>query len=217
MADPIRVLIADDHTIVRAGVRLLLDTEPDIQVVGEALNGQEAVDLAEKLRPNVTLMDIAMPGMDGLQATRHIKARFPDIHILVLTMHRSDEYLFEMLKAGASGYVIKGAETDELIHAVRVVAQGQVFLYPTIAGKLVNEYLNLSVQRNETGPALSPREKEIVALLAEGFSNKEIADKLVVSLSTVYTHRSKLMTKLGLTSRYELIQYARQKGILRDS
>ncbi len=217
MADPIRVLIADDHTIVRAGVRMLLDTEPDIQVIGEALNGQEAVDLAEKLRPNVTLMDIAMPGVDGLQATRQIKARFPDIHILVLTMHRSDEYLFEMLKAGASGYVIKGAETDELIHAVRVVAQGQVFLYPTIASKLVNEYLSLAVQRNETGPALSPREKEIVALLAEGYSNKEIADQLVVSLSTVYTHRSKLMTKLGLTSRHELIQYARQKGILRDS
>jgi two-component system, NarL family, response regulator NreC len=216
VTDIIRVLIADDHTIVRAGVRLLLDIESDIEVVGEAVEGREAVALTEKYLPDVVLMDIAMPVMDGLEATRQIKARCPGTNVLVLTMHRSDEYLFEMLKAGASGYVIKGAETDELIHAVRVIAQGGVFLYPTIASKLVQEYLHLAGAGDEATPALSPREAEIMKLLAEGHSNKEIAEKLVISLSTVYTHRSKLMDKLGLTSRHDLIQYARRKGIIRD-
>ena len=216
MTDIIRVLIADDHTIVRAGIRLLLDIESDIEVVGEAVEGREAVVLTEKYFPDVVLMDIAMPVMDGLEATRQIKARCPNTNVLVLTMHRSDDYLFEMLKAGASGYVIKGAETDELIHAVRVVAQGGVFLYPTIASKLVQEYLHLTGAGNEATAALSPREAEIMKLLAKGHSNKEIAEKLVISLSTVYTHRSKLMDKLGLTSQYDLIQYVRRKGIIRD-
>lgn len=215
MTKPIRLLLADDHTIFRAGVRMLLDLEPDIEVVGEALEGSQAVDLTEKLRPDVVLMDIAMPLMDGLEATRHIKAECPNTHVLVLTMHRSDEYLFEMLKAGASGYVIKGAETEELINAIRVVAMGQVFLYPSIAGKLVREYLDLSGAGDDPRPSLTPREKEIMLLLAEGYGNKEIAEKLVISTSTVYTHRSKLMEKLGLTSRHELIQYARRKGLAR--
>ncbi len=216
MSNPIRVLIADDHTIVRAGIRLLLDVEPDIEVVGEAVNGLEAVTLAEQFCPDVVLMDIAMPVMDGMEATRQIKAHCPKSNVLVLTMHRSDDYLFEMLKADASGYVIKGAETEELIHAVRVVAQGEVFLYPAVAGKLVQEYLHLTGVNNEATSALSPRESEIMKLLAEGYSNKEIAEKLVISLSTVYTHRSKLMDKLGLSSRHDLIQYARRKGIIRD-
>ncbi|MFZ0547534.1 MAG: response regulator transcription factor [Candidatus Promineifilaceae bacterium] len=215
MTKPIRLLLADDHTIFRAGIRMLLDLEPDIEVIGEAVEGSQAVDLTEKLMPDVVLMDIAMPRMDGLEATRHIKAECPDTQVLVLTMHRSDEYLFETLKAGASGYVIKGAETDELISAIRVVARGQVFLYPSIAGKLVREYLELSGIGNDPTSALTPREKEIMLLLAEGYGNKEIAEKLVISTSTVYTHHAKLMEKLGLTSRHELIQYARDKGLLR--
>lgn len=215
MTEPIRLLLADDHTIFRAGVRMLLDLEPDIEVVGEALEGSQAVDLTAKLMPDVVLMDIAMPRMDGLEATRHIKSEYPNTHVLVLTMHRSDEYLFEMLRAGASGYVIKGAETSELINAIRVVARGQVFLYPSVAGKLVREYLELSGVGNDPTSSLTPREKEIMILLAEGYGNKEIADKLVISTSTVYTHRAKLMEKLGLTSRHELIQHARNKGLLR--
>ena len=217
MADKIRVLIADDHTIVRSGVRLLLQGEPDIEVVGEALDGDEAVALAESLRPDMVLMDIAMPGTSGLDATRRIKARFPEMRVLVLTMHRSDEYFFEMLKAGASGYVLKGAEISELISAVRTVAQGEVFLYPTMAKQLLQDYLSRVKEPESSGPpALTPREKEILHLLAEGYSNKEIAERLVLSPSTIHSHRTNLMRKLNLSSRYELIQYARQRGLLSE-
>jgi two-component system response regulator NreC len=217
MPEPIRVLIADDHTIVRSGVRLLLDSEPDFQVVGEALDGSEAIRQAEVLHPDVVLMDIAMPGMDGMEATRQIKSRWPEINVLVLTMHRTDEYFFEMLKAGASGYVLKGAHPSELIQAVRVAGRGEVYLYPTMAGHLVREYLDRDKNTPETLPGISPREKEILNLLAEGYSSKEIAEKLVISQSTVHTHRSNLMVKLGLSSRRELIQYAREHGLIHDS
>lgn len=213
----IKVLIADDHTIVRSGVRLLLDAEPDIDVVGEALDGVEAVELVESLRPDVVLMDITMPGMDGMEATRHIKAEWPEVNVLVLTMHRRDEYFFEVLKAGASGYVLKGAETNELIHAVRIVGRGEVFLYPTMTRKLVQDYLERVTGSGEPNDVLTPREQQILKLLAEGYSNKEIAEHLVISPSTVYSHRSSLMDKLDLTSRHELIKYARRHGLLHDS
>lgn len=217
MPPKIKVLIADDHTIVRSGVRLLLDAEPDMEVVGEALDGAAAVDLVAELHPDVVLMDIAMPGVDGMEATRHIKAEWPEVNVLVLTMHRRDEYFFEMLKAGASGYVLKGAETNELIHAIRVVARGEVFLYPTMTRKLVRDYLERESESSASASVLSPREQQILKLLAEGYSSKEIAGQLVISPSTVYTHRSKLMDKLGLTSRHELIQYARRQGLIRDN
>lgn len=216
MSNRIRVLIADDHIIVRSGLRLLLEAEPDIDVVGEALEGGEALNLVEKQLPDVVLMDIAMPGMDGLEATRRIKDRWPQVQVLVLTMHRSDEYFFEMLKAGASGYILKGAETSDLIHAVRVVGRGEVFLYPTMAQKLVNDYVNFTRWAEGDGSSLSPREKDMLRLLSEGCSTKEIAEKLVISPSTVHSHRSNLMTKLGLSNRRELIQYARQRGLIPD-
>ncbi len=216
MAVQISVLIADDHTIVRSGVRLLLEAESDIRVVAEALNGREALELAESLQPDVVLMDITMPEMDGLEATKEIKSRFPQINVLVLTMHRSDEYFFEMLKAGASGYILKGAKTSELINAVRIVQGGEIFLYPSMTQKLVQGYLQLAEWDNEGEPSLSPREKEILRLLAEGYSNKEIAEKLVISPSTVHSHRSKIMAKLGLGNRRELIQYARKRGLIQN-
>jgi two-component system response regulator NreC len=211
------VLIADDHTIVRSGVRLLLEAEPDIEVVGEAGDGSEALALTESQQPDVVLIDVAMPGMDGMEATRQIKARWPHINVLVLTMHRSDEYFFEMLKAGACGYVLKGAETSELISAVRFVSRGEVFLHATMARRLVQDYLNRVEGTAESNMFLSPREKEILRLLAEGYSSNEIAHKLVVSPSTVHTHRSNIMAKLGLSSRHELIQYARQRGLIQNS
>jgi len=216
MSDRIRVLIADDHIIVRSGLRLLLEAEPDIDVVGEALEGGEALNLVEKHLPDMVLMDIAMPGMDGLEATRRIKTRWPQIQVLVLTMHRSDEYFFEMLKAGASGYILKGAETSDLIHAVRVVGRGEVFLYPAMAQKLVRDYVNFMQWGEETGSSLSSREKDILRLLNEGYSTKEIAEKLVISTSTVHSHQSNLMTKLGLSNRRELVQYARKRGLIQD-
>jgi len=213
VADPIRVLIADDHIIVRSGLRLLLDAEPDMSVVGEALDGREAIALADNLRPDVVLMDITMPGVDGLTATRQVKNNHPEIKILALTMHRSDEYFFEMLKAGAAGYILKGAETDELIHAIRIVAKGEVFLYPSMTSKLVSDYLR-RVELEEDFSTLSQREKEIVGLIVEGYSSNEIAERLVISPSTVHSHRSNIMKKLELSNRHELIQYARKNGLI---
>jgi len=217
MSDRIRILIADDHTIVRSGVRLLLEAETDFEVIGEALDGHEAVSQADALQPDLILMDIAMPELDGLEATKLIKAKWPDINILVLTMHRTDDYFFEMLKAGASGYVLKGAQTDELINAIRVVHEGEIFLYPTMTSKLVEDFLAREEHKNRPDLTLSPREIEILRLLAEGYTNKEIAAELVVSPSTVHSHRSNLMVKLGLSKRHELVQFAHQTGLLRFS
>jgi two-component system response regulator NreC len=216
VTDMIRVLIADDHTIVRSGVRLLLESEADIAVVAEAVDGDQALSLVEELLPDVVLMDIAMPGTDGLQATRQIKERWPDINVLVLTMHRQEEYFFELLKAGASGYLLKGAETNDLIQAVRVVSQGEVFLYPSMAQRLVKDYLDRVTGEPSRGSVLSPREQEILSLLAEGYDTNAIAEKLVISPSTVHTHRSNIMQKLELSTRHELVQYARQHGLIQD-
>ena len=214
MSKLIRVIIADDHTIVRSGLRLLLETEPDIKVVSEAFNGQEAIEKAERFQPDVILMDITMPDLDGLEATLTIKKRWPKIQVIALTMHRSDEYFFEMLKSGASGYLLKGAETGELLDAVRTVAGGEVYLYPSMARKLVQGYLQQNKIEETPITLLSTREREILQLLIEGYSNNEIADKLVLSASTIHTHRGNIMKKLNLSSRHELIQYARQNGLI---
>jgi two-component system, NarL family, response regulator NreC len=216
MNDSIRVLIADDHTIVRSGVRLLLEAEPDLEVVGEAVDGNQALQLAGELRPDVVLMDIAMPVMDGLEATRRLKHMFPQIQVLILTMHRSDEYFFEILRAGASGYLLKGADTSDLIKAVRVVSQGEAFLYPSMAQKLIKDFLSREPGTTEAERKLTPREHEILCLKAEGYSNKEVAQRLVISPSTVNTHLTNLMDKLQLTNHREIIQYARQHGLLKD-
>jgi two-component system response regulator NreC len=217
MTDKIRILIADDHTIVRAGVRLLLAAEPNIDVVGEASDGLQALSMVAELQPDLVLMDIAMPGMDGLEATRKIKGQWPSIKVLVLTMHRTDEYFFEMLKAGVSGYMLKGAETSELIDAVRVASRGEIYLYPAMARRLVQDYLTRDEADTLASSTLTQREKDILRLLAEGYTNKEIADKFVISPSTVHTHRSNIMSKLELNTRHELVRYARQKGIITKS
>ena len=216
MIDQINVLIVDDHPIVRSGLRSLLTAESDIEVVGEATDGKEGMEQTETLRPHVILMDISMPNLDGLNATRQIKRRFPEVQILALSMHRSDEYFFEMLRAGASGYILKSARTSDLLEAIRVVSRGEVFLYPEMAQKLVRGYLKLADWENDTQTILSPREKEILFLMAEGYSYKNIAEKLVISPSTVYSHRSNLMSKLGLNNRHELIEYARKREFTKD-
>jgi len=209
VTDQIHVLIVDDHPIVRSGLRSLLTAESDFKVVGEATDGKKGIEKAKTLRPDVILMDISMPNLNGLDATRQIKSKYPEIQILALSIHRSDKYFFEMLRAGASGYILKTAKTRDLLEAIRVVNKGQVFLYPEIARKLVRGYLNLSAWENDT--ILSPREKEILSLMAEGYSNKDIAEKLVISPSTVNSHRRNLMRKLGLNNRHELIEYVRKR------
>ncbi len=209
MTDQIHVLIVDDHPIIRSGLRSLLTAESDFKVVGEATDGKMGIEKAKTLRPDVILMDISMPNINGLDATRQIKSKYPEIQILALSIHRSDKYFFEMLRAGASGYILKTARIRDLLEAIRVVNKGQVFLYPEIAVKLVRGYLNLSEWENET--ILSPREKEILSLMAEGYSNKDIAEKLVISPSTVNSHRRNLMSKLGLNNRHELIEYVRKR------
>jgi len=216
VTDKIRILIVDDHPIVRSGLRALLMAESDIEVVDEAMDGKEGIEKTETFHPNVVLMDVSMPNVDGLNATRKIKAKYPDIQVLVLSMHRTDEYFFEMLRAGASGYILKTAKTSDLLEAIRTVYRGEVFLYPAMAQKLVQGYLKLADWENETRAILSPREKEILFLIAEGYSFKKIAEKLVISPSTVYSHRSNLMSKLGLNSRQELIEYGRRREFTQD-
>lgn len=216
MDNKIRVLIADDHNIFRSGVRQLLESKADIIIVGEAKDGNEVLRLAEVHQPDVILMDIAMPGMDGMEATRNLKSRWPDTAILVLTMHQHDEYLFEMLKAGASGYILKGDGISDLLNAIKIVHQGKVYLNPDMAQRLVQDFLNRTGAVEDSKPMLTQREKEILGFLAEGYSNSEIGQKLVISPSTVHSHRSNIMKKLNLSTRHELIQYAREQGLLRD-
>ncbi len=212
----IRVLIVDDHVIVREGLHALLEAQPDIEVVGEATDGEEAVNKTREVQPDIVLMDITMPGMNGLEATRHIRQHSPDVKILVLTMHEGDEYFFKMLDAGASGYFIKGGSSSELITALRVVWSGDVFLYPTMAKKLLSDYLQRvrTGQDKESYDGLTNREREILKLIAEGHTNQKIADLLVIGLATVQTHRAHIMAKLGLRSPTELIKYAIRRGFI---
>ena len=213
----IRIIIADDHTIFRSGLKLLLSSSTDFEVVGEAENGAQAVELTSELEPDIALIDIGMPELNGIEATRQIKERHPNTNVLILTMHRSDEYFFKALDAGASGYVLKGAETSELINALRAVARDEVFLYPTVARRLVEKYFEKLPGEASGLSKLTPREQEILQLLAEGYSNQEIADKLVISPSTVHTHRTNLMEKLNLSKRFELVRYARKHGFIHDT
>ncbi len=212
----IRVFLADDHLILREGIRSLLEKVPDIEIIGEADNGIEAVAKVAQLMPDVVLMDITMAGLNGLEATRQIKQEHPQVKVLILTMHETDQYLSEMLEAGASGYVVKTTTSRELISAIRTVYQGDVHLYPSIARMLVEDYLQ-KVQlgeEKESYNGLTPREREILIYIAGDKQNKEIADLLGISVRTVQSHRTNLMDKLGAHDRTELVKYAIRKGII---
>lgn len=213
----IRLLLVDDHAVVRSGLRMLLAGEADVEIVGEAGSGSEAVSAAGSARPNVILMDIGLPDMTGIEAARVIKSKFPNIFIVALTIHEDEEYFFKMLEAGASGYVPKRAAPDELLTAIRAASQGEVYLYPSLAKLLVKDYLSQD-REQENKPALdglTGREQEVLSLLAEGASNGEIASSLVISPKTVERHRENIMRKLNLHSRAELVRYAIRKGIIK--
>lgn len=212
----ITVLLADDHRILREGVRSLLEKAQDIEVIGEASEGGEAVAKAQALSPDIVLMDITMPGMNGLEATRQIKALRPNTRVLILSMHESNQYISQFLRSGASGYVLKDTAASELVGAIRAVFQGDAFLYPSIARKLLEEYL-LKVQSGEEAESydgLTGREREILRMIAEGKSNKDIADVLSLSIRTVQAHRANLMAKLHMHDRTELVRYAIRKGLI---
>ena len=219
MAARIRVVLADDQALVRAGFRSLLDAEDDIEVVGEASSGDEAVGLASELTPDVVLMDIRMPGMDGLAATRAIAEdeRLADVRIVVLTTFGLDEYVFEAIRSGASGFLVKDTEPDELVQAVRVVAGGDALLSPSVTRQLLAEFASRAKEPiRATGlEELTDREREIVALVGEGLSNQEIAERLFVSPATAKTHVSRAMGKLGARDRAQLVVIAYESGLVR--
>jgi two-component system response regulator NreC len=213
---PIRVFLCDDHAMLRAGLRALLTTEPGIQVVGEAGDGAAGVEQVVALRPDVALLDITMPELDGLEATRRLHGQAPEVRVLILTMHDDPEYLFQALEAGASGYVLKRAAEADLVEAIRTVVTDRAFLAPAAQRKLVADYLERRARGELLLPVekLTPREEEVLALLAQGHTNQEIADRLVISIKTVETHRAHILDKLGLRKRAELVRYARTHGLL---
>lgn len=214
---PIRVLICDDHAIVRAGLSMLINAQEDMQVVGMAAEGKEAFEKTLELKPDVVLMDLSMPpGENGLSATTRIKEADPDRNILVLTMHDDEEYLFRVLQAGASGYILKSAPDLDLINAIRTVQKGSAYLYPSATKALIQEFLQMVQQGEEKAKyeILTEREREVLVLVAKGFSNKDIAEQLVVSVKTVETHKAKIMEKLHLKTRPDLVRYAMKKGLL---
>ena len=209
--DTIKVLLVDDHTILRQGIRALLAREPDIDVVGEASDGLEALDQVPRLKPHVVIMDLVMPRMNGLEATRQIRELYPDVRILILSMYDDDEYVREIIQAGAAGYVLKRVATEDLVKAVHEVHKGSSFLYPPIAAKLI-EYVR-SVQGGDDVESLTPREREVLKLIAEGNTNQGIAKILGLSRKTVESHRANIMRKLELHDVTDLVKYAIRKGL----
>lgn len=210
----LRILLADDHEVVREGVRSLIAAQPDFEVVGEAGDGETACRLAEQLRPDLVVMDVSMPGMTGDRATMLLKTTCPGTKVLALTVHEDREHLRRLLKAGASGYVLKLATGEELIRAIRVVASGGVYIDPAVAGKVVDD---LFQERGEADPveeSLTPRETEVLLRVAQGHSNKEIAAQLDISVKTVETHKLRSMDKLGLRGRADVVQFALRRGWL---
>jgi two-component system response regulator NreC len=214
--DAIRVLLAEDHSVVRTGLRLIIGNEEDMTVVGEAEDGLQAIQKAHELRPDVVVMDMTMPGLGGLEAARQMKRDLPDTRVLFLTIHDSEEYFFQAVQAGADGYVTKSSPAWEVLNAIRTVHQGDCYLNPGVAKMLMGEYLERVKQGGKRDPydALSDREREILHLIATGHSNREIAGLLNISEHTVHNHRARLMEKLGVHDRLELLKYAIRRGII---
>ncbi|MFA5875015.1 MAG: response regulator transcription factor [Anaerolineales bacterium] len=213
----IRLLLVDDHQVVRSGLRMLLASESDVEIVGEAGTAREALEAVRQLKPTVVLMDIGLPDLSGIEATREIKRTSPEVAVVALTIHEDEEYFFKMLEVGAGGYVPKRAAPEELLTAIRAAAAGEVYLYPSMAKLLVKDYLSQdrSTDAASSLDGLTDREQEVLRYLAEGADNEEIAGALVISIKTVARHRENIMHKLGLHSRAELVRYAIRKGIIK--
>lgn len=211
----IEVLIVDDHAVLRAGLRTLLNLQPDIEVVGEASEGADALEKVKRFQPDVVLMDISLPDMEGLEVTADLKKKHPNVQVIILTMHEDQHYLYQALKAGASGYVVKRAADTELIEAIRAAYRGDAFLHPSMAKVVVKDYLERSSKEQEEKKELSDREEEVLRLIAEGQTYKEMAIFLKVSTKTIETYRERIKVKLGLATRAELVRYALDKGLLR--
>jgi DNA-binding NarL/FixJ family response regulator len=210
-----RLLLADDHVMVRAGLRLVLDAEPDLEVVAEASDGVEAIEIARRLEIDLAVLDVSMPRSTGLQATRELLALQPELRVLMLSMHESEQYLFEALKAGASGYVLKTAADRDLVEACRAALRGEPFLYPSAIAALVRDFLE-HARSSDVTPAdpLTPRELQVLKLVAEAHTNDQIAELLTISRKTVERHRENLMGKLGMRDRVELTRYAIRRGLV---
>ncbi len=216
MSDVIKVLLVDDHAMFRAGIKALLEAQGRVKVVGEASTGDEAVDKVRELKPHVVVMDLSMPGSNGLEATRRIAALELDTKVLVLTVHAEEEYLVPVVEAGASGYLTKTSADTDLMEAIKVVARGQVFLPPKATTLLLQRYKAAESEDSAGLHDLSTREQEVLALTAEGFSSREIGKKLFISPKTVDTYRSRIMDKLGLSHRSELVRFALRVGLLKE-
>ena len=209
-----RILIADDHAIVRSGLRRVLDANPDLEVVAEAEDGAEAVDKALAEDVHLAILDISMPRMTGIQAATELQKRKPELKTLILSMYDSEQFLFEALKAGASGYVLKSGADDEIVDAVRAAMRGDSYLYPSAVTKLVSDYVERGGRGEEQFDVLTPRELEVLKLIAEANTSKEIADKLFISIKTVDRHRQNILEKLGMRDRVELTRYAIRRGLI---
>ena len=218
MTQEIRLVLADDHAVVRSGTRELLEQQPDLKIIGEASDGSEAVRLAGELQPDVMVMDVRMPAMSGVEATRQIKASYPKVKVLVLTAHDDDEYVFALLQAGANGYLLKTAEIEELVRAIRTVAAGKSALAPEVTGKVVAQFTSgkslpeVLTETQENYDGLTDRELDILRLVGQGLSNKQIGKKLFISDRTVQAHLSNIFSKLNVSSRTEAVMHAVRKG-----
>jgi DNA-binding NarL/FixJ family response regulator len=210
-----RILLADDHTVVRRGLRLVLEAEPDLEVVAEAADGAEAVQRAGSGDVDLAVLDVAMPRMTGLQATREIRRRAPEVRVLILSMHDNEQYLYEALRAGASGYVLKTVADRDLVEACRATVRGDPFLYPGAVNTLIRDFLDRTHAGEEAREdPLTPREQEVVKLIAESYSSKDIARELVISEKTVERHRANILEKLGMNDRVQLTRYAIRRGLI---
>jgi two-component system, NarL family, response regulator NreC len=209
-----KVLIADDHAIVRAGLRALIRAEPGLELVGEAAGGYEAIAMVEKNRPDVLVLDLSMPDLDGISVTRNIRPRFPGLRILVLTLHEDEALLKEAIKAGAAGYILKRAAEAELISAIQIILRGDLYVDQSMVRTLLGDPVQAPSPQSSSAESLTSREKEILKLIVDGFTNRQIGERLVISIRTVEGHRANISDKLGLHSRVELVRYAREHGMI---